>query len=198
MEIWKDIQGYDGLYQVSNLGKIRSLDRVTRNGKSIKGIDRSIYVNKRNGYSYINLSKDGKSKNVLLHRIVATAFIENPFGYETVNHKNENKQDNRVENLEWMTLPDNLRYGTHVERATKNKPDMSGNKHHNYGLRGAKAHTHKGKVIGTNKLNPDITVEFDTAATASRVLGVSSGQLCDAINGKTKSCGGYYWRRCNE
>lgn len=197
MEHWKDISGYEGLYQVSDLGRVRSLDRYDAYGRFISGKLRNVCVNKKTGYCYVNLCKNGRSRNILLHRIVASAFIPNPLNLKTVNHKNENKQDNRVENLEWMSLQDNLMYGTHTERATKNKPDISGKRHHNYGLRGSSAHTHKGKVIGTSKFDPSVTVEFDTAATASRVLGISSGQLCDAINGKAKSCGGYYWRRCN-
>lgn len=197
MEIWKDVKGYEGLYQVSNLGDVRSIDRISPYGRRLKGVIRRITVNK-NGYAYVNLSINGKAHNFTVHRLVATAFVPNPHGLHTVNHINENKLDNRAENLEWVTLADNLRYGTHTERATKHKPDMSGSHHFNYGKRGADAVTHKGKVIGTRKDDPSVIIEFDTAASASRFLGVSSGQLCDAINGKAKSCGGYVWRRCSE
>lgn len=197
MEIWKDIVGFEGLYQVSNSGRVRSLERVTY-GKRRPAMIRKPSINRVTGYCYINLCKDRVSRNYLLHRIVATAFVPNPHGYETVNHKNENKQDNRAENLEWMTLADNLRYGTHTERATRNKPPMIGESHPNFGKRGSAALTHKGRVVGTSKKDPSITVEFDTAATAARSLGISTGQLCDAINGKAKSCGGYTWRRINE
>lgn len=197
MEVWKDIVGFEGLYQVSSEGRVKALDRVTH-GKHRPGMIRRPSINKVNGYSYINLSKDGVARNYLLHRIVATAFVDNPNGYETVNHKNEKKQDNRAENLEWMTLADNLRYGTHVERATKNKPSMKGEKHPNFGKRGSESVTHKGRVIGISLKDPAVIVEFDTAATAGRELGLSTGQLCDAINGKAKSCGGYRWRRINE
>jgi hypothetical protein len=197
MEIWKDIPGYEGKYQVSSEGRVKSVDCFDSRGHHVRERIRS-FCHNRNGYLYVNLSKNGKPKNILVHRLVAEAFIKNPHNYETVNHINEIKTDNRVCNLEWMTLADNLRYGTHTERATKNKPDMSGEKHFNYGRRGVNAITHKGRVIGVSKTNPSDVVEFETASVAARSLGISTGQLCDAINGKAKSCGGYYWRRLND
>lgn len=197
MEIWKDINGYEGKYQVSSEGRVRSVACLNSRGRRVHERIRR-FCHNRNGYLYVNLSKDGKPKNILVHRLVAEAFIENPCHHETVNHINEIKTDNRACNLEWMTLTDNLRYGTHNERATKNKPDMSGERHFNYGRRGANAKTHKGRVIGISKTNPSDIVEFETASVAVRTLGISSGQLCDAINGKAKSCGGYYWRRLND
>ena len=197
MENWKDIVGYEGLYQVSDLGNVRSLSRINSCGKKLRGGIRRQTINKKNGYCYVSLCMNGKAKNYSVHRLVAKAFIEFVPGKNTVNHINEIKTDNRAVNLEWMSLPDNLRYGTHDERSLKNKPDLSGEKHPNYARRGSKALTHKGKVIGINKKNPNDVIVFDTAATASRELHISSGQLCDAINGKAKSCGGYYWSREN-
>lgn len=196
MEIWKDIKGYEGIYQVSNIGRVRAVDRVNCYGRTCRGTLRKQNKNK-NGYMYVNLSRGGKARNYCVHRLVATAFVDNPEQKPTVNHKNENKLDNRASNLEWMTLQENLAYGTHIERATRNKPDMSGPKHFNYGKRGAESHTHKGRVIGISITDPNNIIEFDTAATASRALGCSSGRLCEAINGKRKSYGGYYWRRTN-
>lgn len=197
MEIWKDIVGYEGLYQVSNLGNVRSLDRISPIGRKVRGRVRRQTLNNRNGYCYVSLCKNGSAKNYSVHRLVAMAFVENPDGKNTVNHINEIKTDNRSVNLEWMSLPENLRYGTHDERARKNKRDISGAKHPNFSRYGANAMTHKGKVIGVKKDDPTNVIVFDTAATASRALHISSGQLCEAINGKAKSCGGYYWRREN-
>lgn len=195
-EIWRNVVGYEGLYQVSNLGRVRTLAHVT-NGKPHRARIRKLTRNPKTGYFLVNLSKDGKSKNLYVHRLVALAFVDNPDNKTTVNHKNEIKTDNRAENLEWMTLRENLRYGTHDERARLHKPDLNGENHFNYGKRGAESHTHKGKVVGVNIIDGSV-VEFDTAATASRALGISSGQLCDHLKGKYKSCGGYRWRRINE
>ena len=197
MEKWKDIVGYEGCYQVSNYGRVRSGRRVNSYGRVVPAKLRKQTINK-NGYAYVGLSKHGLRKNMTVHRLVAFAFVDNPKGYSTVNHKDENKLNNNSSNLEWMPLAENLRYGTHDARAMKNKPDMHGAKHFNYGRRGSNAATHKGRVIAINKYDPSILLEFDTAATASRELHISSGRICDAINGKAKSCGGYYWRRLDE
>lgn len=198
MEVWKDIKGFEGLYQVSNQGVVRSLDRVNCYGRTVKGLTRKMVKNK-NGYLYVSLRKNGVAKNYSVHRLVADAFIPNPHNYHTVNHKNENKADNNVENLEWMTLQDNLKHGTHYQRARLNrKGKCCGPDHPNYGKRGKSAATHKGKVIGIKKNNPDETVMFDTAADAARALKLSSGQICESIHNAKLSCGGYYWRRVDE
>lgn len=198
MNTWKDIEGYEGLYQVSSTGLVRSLDRINSAGKRIKGQIRHQTKNK-NGYLYVNLCKNGVVHNCSVHRLVANAFIPNPDDLYTVNHKNENKEDNRVENLEWMTLQNNLRYGTHDERVRQSKKGKyCGEKHPNFGKRGKNANTHKGKVIGIGKYDPDDIVEFDTAADAARILKISSGKICDSIHNSNISCGGYYWRRIDE
>ncbi len=126
-EIWKDIEGYEGLYQVSNLGNIRSFYTNPRygyknfesNNISIEGKNMRIST-KANGYMYVTLRKDGKSKKKHIHRLVASAFIDNPNNFEQVNHKNFNKQDNRVNNLEWVTRAQNRR---HWRESLKYKKD---------------------------------------------------------------------------
>jgi hypothetical protein len=112
MEEWRDIRGYEGLYQVSNEGRVRSLDRVIRkiNGRqqTYKGRILSPIKHKcskqQEGtyYNHYYLTKDGKQKWFEVHRLVAEAFIPNPHAYTVVHHKNHNPQDNRAENLEWI------------------------------------------------------------------------------------------------
>lgn len=95
-EIWKDIMGYEGLYQVSNLGKVRSLSHYARSGQGIRiyeGKQMKLIIH-RDGYYRINLSKDGIKKNFQVHRLVASAFIPNPKKLSQVNHKDENKLNN--------------------------------------------------------------------------------------------------------
>ena len=103
MEVWKPIVNYEGLYEVSNTGKVRSLKY--RNKKEIKELKQ--WFDKR-GYCKVELS----CKAYSVHRLVAEAFIENPYNKETVNHINEIKSDNRVCNLEWMTNKENINYGS--------------------------------------------------------------------------------------
>lgn len=111
-EIWKDIKDYEGLYQVSNLGKIRSLDRYRYNGISYyiqKGKILKLQDDK-NGYKVINLYKDKKVKNFKVHRIVAQAFIPNPENKEQINHIDGNKNNNQITNLEWCNCTENVRH----------------------------------------------------------------------------------------
>ena len=113
-EIYKDIKNYEGLYRVSNLGNVMSLN-YNRTGKPklLKpGKD-------KHGYLFVILYKDGKKKKFFVHRLVAEAFIPNPDNLPCVNHKDENKTNNSVENLEYCTHEYNINYGTRNERAAK-------------------------------------------------------------------------------
>lgn len=121
-EIWKSIQGYEGLYEVSNLGNVRGLDRPFRNKQGIammKGRVLTPFYDSKQGYYKVKLCKDGKHKNFRIHRLVALAFLENPFNYTDVNHKDEDKTNNNVDNLEWCTRKYNNNYGTKPERTRK-------------------------------------------------------------------------------
>nr|DAZ10845.1 MAG TPA: homing endonuclease [Caudoviricetes sp.] len=112
-EIWKDVPNYEGIYQVSNLGRIKSL-YFTSNIYKKKFYKEKILKPKRgkDNNLRIELWKDKKHKTVLLHRLIATTFLENLIDTNmTVNHKNGNRLDNRVENLEWLSRADNIRYG---------------------------------------------------------------------------------------
>ena len=121
MEIWKDIQGYEGIYQVSNLGRIKSLERIVTNNKhgGVRIVEEKILTptDNGNGYKIIGLQKPKQRKNFYIHRLVATAFIPNPKNFGYVNHKDYNKSNNNVSNLEWCTQKENVNYS--VERMRK-------------------------------------------------------------------------------
>lgn len=112
MDLWKDIPGFEGLYQANVNGEIRSLDHIRKNGTNkYEQKGKMLKVNKNpNGYLQIRLSKNGKAKTYRVNRLIALTFIENPLNKETVNHKNGNKLDNRVENLEWATRKEQTRH----------------------------------------------------------------------------------------
>lgn len=114
-EIWKDIKGYEGLYQVSNFGRIKSLPKKRNSKFTEKEIILKLFEN-TSGYIQTNLWKNKKGKNFLVHKLVAEAFISNNYNFPYINHKDENKQNNRVDNLEWCTAKYNSNYGTRNSR----------------------------------------------------------------------------------
>lgn len=121
MEEWKDIKGYEGHYQVSNLGRVRSLGGTTWKSEKLMSTERK-------NYERVGLYKDKRTKQLLVHRLVAEAFIPNPDNLPEINHKDENKLNNCVENLEWCTRHYNLNYGTRNKRIGKvhiNRKDQS-------------------------------------------------------------------------
>ena len=118
MEEWRDIKGYEGLYQVSNLGRVKSLARKINNqyGKKERLMTQKI---DKDGYKRVGLNKNGKQIYYGVHRLVAQAFISNPNNYPQINHKDENKSNNKVDNLEWCDGKYNQNYGTINERRTQ-------------------------------------------------------------------------------
>lgn len=107
MEIWKQIEGFEGLYEISNLGNVKGKKKVLK--KAMQS----------NGYEYVTLRKNGQQYHSLVHRLVALNFIENPNNYPEVNHISEDKHDNSVSNLEWCTHVYNHNFGTGHLRAAK-------------------------------------------------------------------------------
>jgi len=111
-EIWKDVVGYEGYYKISNLGNVKNL----KTGK--------INIPKSKGYQTVTLYKDGVKKITTIHRLVAKAFIPNPNNYDIVNHKDETKNNNRADNLEWCDEKYNANYGTLQERKRATKENI--------------------------------------------------------------------------
>ena len=124
-EIWKDIEGYENYYQVSNKGRVRSLDRLVGLTR-LSYREGAIKVPKRNsdGYCDVTLSMNGRDKTFRIHRLVAKAFLPNPYGYKEVNHINFNRADNNVENLEWCSHENNIGHSAR---------NFSGENNPNYG-----------------------------------------------------------------
>jgi hypothetical protein len=123
-EIWRDIRGYEGLYQVSNLGSIKSLGNDKSRKEKIKKLPKS-----DRGYLYAHLSKNGERITVAVHRLVAIAFIGESKNYNEINHKDENKLNNNVNNLEWCDRKYNNTYGDRINNAirTRSKRRMACN-----------------------------------------------------------------------
>lgn len=127
-EIWRPILNYEGYYEVSSFGRVRSVDRIVQNGKWTKPVrGRILKLNNNDGYMYCCLCKDGKTKQHKVHRLVAQAFIPNPDNLPYINHKNEDKGDNRVENLEWCTKWYNEHYGNFSQKISSIKREKARN-----------------------------------------------------------------------
>ena len=166
IEIWKDIKGYEELYQISNYGNVKSLN-YRRSGK-----EKILKPSKNNdGYLFVVLHKNNIRNYCLVHRLVAKCFLEPIEGKDIINHKDENPLNNRVENLEWVTQKENLNYGTHNERISKTKSipiiqlDLQGN----------------------------FMFFWDSAKTASKKLNINQGNIIQCCRKKRKTCGGYKW-----
>ena len=174
MEEWRDIKGYEGHFQVSNYGRIKSLPRYTRNG-SCKYEKILKPGNDKDGYKIIGLRRDGKQKTFRVHRLVAEAFLENPNNYPEVNHKDECKYNNYVENLEWCTCKYNHNYGTWRDKRI--------------GINNPRAR--KIKCINTGKI-------FNTITEAAEFYGMSGSNISECLSGRTKTAGGYKWKYYKE
>ena len=175
-EIWKDIEGYEGLYQVSNLGNVKSLDRFVPHKKLGKkfcaGVMMSTHINNP-GYVTVNLCKDNRCKSHDVHRLVAMAFVDGFKDGLEVNHIDENKQNNQANNLEWVTKSQNNRHGTKVERQS------------------AKVK----KAILQYDLQGNFLQEWNSATDAEKSLsGKFTGAISHCICGNTKTAYGYVWK----
>ena len=171
MEHWKEIAGYEGLYEVSDLGRVKSLKYGKE--KILKPLKHTC------GYLQVNLFKDGHGKAIYVHRIVAEAFIQNPNNLETVNHKDEDKTNNAVSNLEWMSKRDNDNYGTRNKRVSEaNTNNQKRSK----------------QVQMFDKYTGELLTTFPSTREAERITGISNPHICECCKGKLKSAGGYIWR----
>ena len=162
VETFVKIEGFEK-YEVSNLGKVRNI----KSGRMLKP-----HLN-HNGYLKHHLYRHDKQKELFLHRILATAFIDNPGKKPQVNHIDENKLNNDLSNLEWCTVRENLIHGTRTKRVAEKLSK---------------------KVIQLD-LNDNILNEFESMVQAEQETGVSTGNISSCCSGKTKSAGGFKWRK---
>lgn len=183
-EIWKNIEGYEGLYQVSNFG------RVNRLGNNKRKKDKMLKPNKtRDGYSRVSLYKNDIVKKYLVHRLVALAFILNPNNLPCVNHKDECKMNNEVNNLEWCTIEYNSNYGTRNKKI-KEKMKEKGIKPSEKAIDSARKNFSK-KVYQYDFSNKFIR-SWDSLAECEEHGFYKSG-ISRCCNGKIKSHKGFIW-----
>lgn len=178
-ELWKDIINFEGYYQVSNHGRVRSLDRyvvANKNGglKLLKGkIMKLTKAKGRNndGYLVVNLRKKGKNKVLGVHRLVAEAFVDNPNNYPIPNHKDGNKENNFSDNLEWTTYSQNNQHAI----------DM-------------KLRNPRGISVVQYDLDMNFIKEYKSASDAARVTKLGRGSICHCLSGRRNSYAGFIWK----
>lgn len=184
-EIWKPIRGYDNIYEVSNLGRVRRIANIDKNNEIIKLRKERIIKPflRKDGYLSVSLSIHGKVEKKLLHRLVAEAFLQNPDNLPIINHKDEIRTNDNVDNLEWCTYSYNITYGnarvkwlSKVINGTKSKPVCQFDKDGN------------------------LIKEYPSAHEAARQLNITvSGIISCCLNYKKyNKCGGYLWKYKND
>ena len=187
-EVWKPVVGYEGLYEVSNTGKVRSLDRLCKHssGKTLKVVHGCILKNivLSSKYHMVNLSKDGIMQPSLVHILMMKAFVPNPDNLPQINHKDENPSNNFIwvnedgsidlekSNLEWCSAKYNTNYGTCIKRRTDKR------------RRKVNQYTADGVFIR----------QFDGVPSASKHIGVCAGNIYSCCEGKIHHAYGYTWR----
>lgn len=189
-EIWKDIKGYEGYYQISNFGRVKSVERtiiyIGRNQTSAE-FKMGKYCNERilktasnRGYEIVTLGRNSRRATYQVHRLVAEHFIPNPNEYPTINHKDENKRNNRVDNLEWCTNEYNSNYGTRNQRIVEKLKDNE-----NYYI-----------PVLCYDLDNNFVKKYESAEQAGKELGISGSGItacCKMYFGRT-SAAGYKWK----
>ena len=179
-EIWKTIEGYEN-YMVSNLGRVKSL----RFGK--EKILKQTITNQN--YCLVGLCKEGKTKTFRVHKLVARAFIPNPQNLPQLNHKDEVKTNNCVDNLEWCTAKYNSNYGTRNERCSKTMKGMKRTQETKDKISKAKSKP----ILQFNREGTKILGKFNSVTQASKKLNINRGNICSCCNGKLKITGNYRW-----
>ena len=205
-EIWKDIAGYEGLYQVSTIGRIKA----TRNGHERISVG---VLDKYTGYRRFSLHKDGKVKRAYVHRLVAESFIPNIENKPEIDHINTIRDDNRVENLRWVTRKENRNNPISLEHL---RIAFTGENSPHYGRKRSKEtrkrisealkssplnHGRTGSMCKNSKpvyqydLQGNFIAEYAGQAEAARMTGIHQSDISNACNGKSSIAGGYLWRK---
>lgn len=185
-EIWKNIEGYEGLYLISNFGRIKSLNRYKRCGNTLKLYnDIILKQGKVDGYKTIQLCKDGIAKSFRVHRLVAEAFIPNPQNKSQVNHKDGDRTNNYVENLEWCTPKENIIHSYKKLERKANTPWKN---------KFGKDNPNSKEVYKIDKNTNKIIEKFYGINEANRKTNIARSSIYKVCNNKQKTAGGYIWK----
>ena len=188
-EIWKDLSGYEGYYQVSNKGNVRSLDRIVSNNNKINGKIISHWISKE-GYRRVNLYMGSKYRTFFIHRLVASHFIPNPLNKTYIDHIDTNPNNNCVSNLRWCTEKEN----SNNTLTIKHKKDASKAS----SWKANKTKIERGRKTAPKKVcqydvNGRFMKEFESSTLASKETGISQSDISSCCLGKKRVSGGFFW-----
>lgn len=179
-EVWRDVPNYDGLYKVSNYGRVRSLERISINYGQVIHSKILAATDNGHGYKYVCLCKNGEIKKSYIHRLVATTFIPNPLNLPVINHKDELKSNNSIDNLEWCSYEYNNKYGTARFRSYKTRRD-------------------NGNTRGIDMYNKDgVLVKHYECALDLEKDGISRRAVYGVCSGRSRSYRGCIFRFSGE
>ena len=204
-EEWRDVVDYEGLYMVSNLGRVKSLERRGSRGYKVKERILTGTIDK-NGYIIVNLRKDNKNKQFKVHRLVAIAFIPNPENKPFIDHINTICNDNRVDNLRWCTQKENCNNELSKKKLSESiKGKNVGEKNGMYGKKHSEETKKKMSKAhkGSNNFNSrkvrciELDKVFNSIIEAEEELGLFHQNIGKACRGIYKTCGGYHWEYIN-
>lgn len=179
-EIWKDIDGFEGVYQISNYGRLKALSKQLKGRNGYRNIKEKVLKPSIGtcGYYQYPLTHNGVKKTILIHREVAKAFVDNPNELYEINHKDEDRLNNHFENLEWCERKYNNLYNDRKKREIETQINTHPSR------KGVEQVDENGNIIGT----------YQSERDAERKTNIPHNNICDCIKGKRKSAGGYYWR----
>jgi len=186
-KLWKDISGYENIYQVSTFGNIKRINtgRILKPSKDNKG------------YLRVNLSKEGVAKTFLVHQLVAIEFIPNPLLLDNIDHINTVAYDNRVENLRWVTYKENnnnelTKIKNSIAKTGKNHPLYG--KHHKEQTIYRMINSSNEKIVLQYNFSGEFIKEWRSINSIEKEIGYNHSNICSCCNGKRKSAYGYIWR----
>ena len=192
-EIWKDVTNYEGLYQVSNLGRVKSLGF----DKWHKGRILKQSFDGKGKYLFVGLHKNGETKQKNVHRLVAETFIPNPNNLPCVNHINEIKTDNRASNLEWCTIEYNSNYGNAKKNMIESRRKNNNQEEINRKIKDTKKKNQSfscEKPVAQYTISGNLVATYESATDAERKTGISRGGIQRCCVGRYSQAKGYVWK----
>ena len=187
-EEWRDVVGYEGIYQISSIGRVKSLNRLDNRGRIVHGRMRRVQIDPQNGYPCVQLYKNNKGHKGYIHRLIAEAFLPNPHGYECVDHINGVRTDSYLGNLRWCSRLQNIRFA--IDAGTIRPQDKADFLRSGIAQEAARKANNRAVVRSDGK-------KYESITAAAKDVGHSKSNVWAVIRGIKKTCGGYSFRYAN-